>query len=566
MDQKQSHTRDAPRSARDSKIAELVEETHRVLTAHQRLRSLMTASSSVVEELDLEHVLRHIVDTAVSLVDAQYGALGIVDSDGRLERFIHVGIPKHIAQEIGSLPRGHGLLGAELYQDGPIRLDHLGEDPRSIRFPERHPPMDAFLGVPIRIQGETYGNLYLTNRAGGAFTQEDEELVTALAATAATAITNARLYLAARNAQRMSATLTEVSGELLASSGKDAFGVVTDHVSDLIEADLVSIVVPGRVRGEFRVETARGDLGSRMEGLTLASSDPAKPEAETGGDGAPPHEPRGQAPFREPLQGGSTLAVPLIVSGDTLGFLCVSRASHGSLFTAQEFATLSKFAEKVGITVALAWARADRQRLDVVEDRARMARDLHDHVIQRLFGMGLGLQAFAAKEPAHAEVIEAHVVQVDAAIADIRTAIFSLNIDGSFESVRHRLLDVALELTPALNYAPRVTFGGPVDLVVIGKLADDVVAVVRESLTNVARHSRAKTAAVSVDVTGALVSVQVVDDGCGLPAEPVRASGTANLRVRAQAHGGEFSLTNRSSRGARACWQVPLPSVSEATA
>ncbi|MBE1524982.1 sensor histidine kinase [Nesterenkonia lutea] len=525
----------------------------------------MTASSSVVEELDLEHVLRHVVDTAVSLVDAQYGALGIVDSDGRLERFIHVGMPEQVAQEIGSLPRGHGLLGAELYQDGPIRIDHLGADPRSIGFPERHPPMDAFLGVPIRIRGETYGNLYLTNRADGPFTEEDEELVAALASTAATAITNARLYLAAQNAQRMSATLTEVSGELLASSGKDAFGVVADHVSDLIEADLVSIVVPGREAGEFRVETARGDQAPSVRGMRLPSEDRGHTRGDTGSDEGREHEARGRPPFEEPLRGGATLAAPFVISGETLGFLCASRRAHGPSFTAQDFDTLSEFAEKVGITVALAWARADRQRLDVVEDRARMARDLHDHVIQRLFGMGLGLQALAATEPAHAETLDMHVAQIDAAIADIRTAIFSLNVDDSFESVRHRLMDVAAELTPALNYSPRVTFGGPVDLIVIGQLADDVVAVVRESLTNVARHSRATTALVSVDVTDALVRVQVVDDGVGLPSGPVRASGTANLLVRARAHSGEFTLTNRSSHGARACWQVPLPSVLEET-
>lgn len=551
-------TTEAPLSARDSEIAELIEETHRVLTAHERLRALMTASSVVAEELDLEQVLRHIVTTAVSLVDAQYGALGIIDAGSRLERFIHVGMPVEVAERIGNLPEGHGLLGAGIYGDGPIRLQDLSTDPRSVGFPAHHPPMSTFLAVPIRIHGEDYGNLYLTNRAGGNFTVEDEELVTALAATAATAINNARRYQSARSAQKMSATLAEVSGLLLASAGRDAFGVVVDHVTDLIDADLTSVVVPGALKEDFTVQTARGEGALMAEGMTL----PAR-SLRRGDDADRTPRIPGEPPFREPLEGCTTIAVPLIIADQQVGFLCATRKAPAARFSASDLVTLTEFAEQTGTTVALAWARADRQRLDLLEDRARTARDLHDHVIQRLFGAGLGLQALATMAPSHAEAIDQHVTQIDAAIADIRTAIFTLSVQDSSESARHRVLNVVAELTPVLSFAPRVSFTGPVDLVVVGSLADDAVAVVRESLSNVARHAHAGSVEVSLDATGSMVTVEILDDGVGMREGAGRASGTANLRTRALAHGGEFRLEDREGGGALASWQVPHPHLQE---
>lgn len=551
-----------PQSARENKIAELIEETHRVTTAHERLQSLMTASSVVVEDLDLEHVLRHIVETAVSLVNAEYGALGIVDGDNRLERFIHVGISECVAAQIGSLPEGHGLLGPAIYRNGPIRLDEPGADPRSVGFPAHHPPMSAFLGVPIRIQEKAYGNLYLANGAGGSFTPEDEELVIALAATAASAINNARLYQDVKRAQQMSATLSDVSGTLLASAGKDAFGVLADHLGALLDADVFSVVVPGPVEGEFFAEAARGVLGARVQGTVLPTVVPGRSNGARLKETSSPVS-SGRCPFEGPLVGGSTIAVPLVISGEEVGYLCATRIENGPSFTSADLETVVEFAQQAGTTVSLALARADRQRLDLIEDRARTARDLHDHVIQRLFGTGLGLQAFALTEPAHAEVIEKHIVQIDAAIVDIRTAIFTLNIEDSLESARHRLLDLIAEMAPILAYSPRISFVGPVDLVVVGKLADDVIAVVRESLTNVARHAQAHSAIVRVEVTGAKVTIQIVDDGVGISAQAKRASGTVNLGTRATARGGQFSFKNRRSGGTRACWQVPLPPVLE---
>jgi signal transduction histidine kinase len=206
------------------------------------------------------------------------------------------------------------------------------------------------------------------------------------------------------------------------------------------------------------------------------------------------------------------------------------------------------------------------QRLEhgaVLEERARIARDLHDHVIQRLFGTGLGLVALAAIDPEHAATIDRHVAEIDAAIADIRTAVFTLNPRPLLGSARHRLLDVLTDLTPNLATPPRVRFAGPIDLVLTGGLADDVVAVVRESLTNVSRHARARTAHVDIAVSEAEVTVTVDDDGVGVNRAATRSSGVASLAERARGHGGTFVLEPRHTGGTRARWHVPLDHVSD---
>lgn len=557
MSDEPSRFPDVPELELESTIGELIERAQRVLVVQGRLRNLLHANRVVVEDLDLEQVLRHIVEAARSLVDAQYGALGVVDPDGRLERFIHVGMDDEVADRIGHLPEGHGLLGAVIERDEPIRLVDLGADHRSIGFPAHHPPMGTFLGVPIHIRDATYGNLYLTNRADGPFTAEDEELVTALAATAAIAIDNARLYEESRRAQRLSTALAEVTATLLAPETADAFGVVAERVASLVDVDLVTVVAPGP-SGELQVDTARGVGAAAVEGTVLPAGDSIVARAIAGGhvvtsDDAPA--------FGDQLGGGSTIAVPLIVSGTPVGALCVTRRGDGRRFSAAELEIVSEFAAQAGLAVALAWARADRQRLDLIEDRARIARDLHDHVIQRLFAAGLGLQALAARAPVQAGAIDGHVADLDAAIGDIRTAIFALRTEATADSARRRLLDVTTEIAPGLRSAPRVTFNGPVDLVVVGALTDDVLAVVRETLTNVARHAQADSTAVDVTVTMSDVVITVDDDGIGIPPRLVRASGTANLDHRARSWGGTFTLKRRGSGGTRACWHVPLPPV-----
>lgn len=556
---------DASHSELEDTIGDLLDRAGRVLAAQGRLRSLLMANRVIVDGLELDEVLGHITEAAIGLVSAEYGALGVIGPDGGLERFIHVGISAEEARSIGHLPTGRGLLGAVIDGDGPIRLEDIGADPRSVGFPPHHPPMCGFLGVPIRVRGEAYGTLYLANRAGSSFSAEDEELVVALAATAGVAIDNARMYEEARRRQRLSTAISEVAAALLAPDAGDAFDVVAERVASLSGADLVTVVVP-RSSERFGVAVARGVGAHAIEGTILSGGDSIVARVIAGGRIVTSHDDIDGLPFEERLAGGSTIAVPLVVSGVTVGALCVTRGADGSSFSAVDLETVSEFAGQAGLAVALAWARADRQRLAVIEERARIARDLHDQVIQRLFGAGLGLQALAEAVPEHAATLGIHIDEIDAAIADIRTAVFTLRSRNASASTRHRILDAVSESTQGLRATPRVTFAGPVDLLVVGELADDVVAVVRETLSNVARHANAESTAVDVTVSRLEVVVLVEDDGVGIPERIRRRSGIANLGERARARGGGFTLERRQSGGTRARWHVPFAMESEASA
>jgi len=547
---------DGPRSEFERSISELVERAEKVLSTQGRLRSLLQANRVVVEELELSQVLRRIAEAAVSLVNAQYGALGVISPDGHLEQFIHVGMPQIDADRIGHLPEGRGLLGAVIDERQSIRLAHLHDDARSAGFPEHHPKMDGFLGVPIRVRDEVYGNLYLTNPAAGEFTQEDEELITALAATAGIAIDNARLFDESRRRQRWSAALAEVTSALLSGASDDVLGVVADRVASVIDADLVCVVV--QVDDEtLLVDTARGENSAELVARRYPSAASLVGAALESGQVAVSTDV--QAAGDEPMR-GLTVALPLLAFERPLGALTISRAEGGAGFTPAELEMASDFARQASVAIELARGRADRQRLELVEDRNRIARDLHDHVIQRLFGSGMTLQAIASTAPESTRAAIAEQVEaIDAAISEIRTAVFTLTSRSSgAPALRHRVLDVVAESSAGLASAPRLTFSGPVDLLIEGELADDVVAVVREGLANVARHASARSADVAIVVDDAGVIVTVDDDGRGMSHASRRSSGTANLRARAERHGGEFELLGRESGGTRLRWTALL--------
>lgn len=557
----------APRSELERTVEQLVEIAQRVLETQSRLRNLMQANRSVVEQLELNQVLRTIAEAAVSLVGSRYGALGVISPDGLLERFIHVGMPQADADAIGHLPEGHGILGAVIESAAPIRLEHLGADPRSVGFPEHHPPMDGFLGVPIRVRGEVYGNLYLTDRIEGAFTEEDEELVGALAATAGVAIDNARLFDEVRRRERWSAALAEISSVLFSGEIDDALGVVVDKVASFLGVHLVCLVVPVG-GGNLRVEHARGAdadmvLGrvypeqGTLVGRALENLQPTLSDGQAAGH---------RFPWQPEV--GPSVAIPLTsTSGARFGALTLSRAVGGARFADSDLEMASSFATQAGLAIELTQARRDRIRserdrrqLELAEDRNRTARDLHDHVIQRLFAAGLALQVVETVAPDSLKPrIGEQVDAIDEAIAQIRTAIFTLQGRPARSALlRHRVLDLVEEVAPSLSGPPTLTFTGPVDLVTDEDLIADVEAVIRESVSNVARHADATTCAISITLAGSQVEVQVVDDGVGIPDARDRSSGLSNLRERAAARGGRFSVAAGPERGTRLLWAAPV--------
>lgn len=532
-----------------------------------RLRRLLDVVPQVIGELDLAHVLERIIEAAVDLVDARWGALGVIGSDGGLEQFVHVGMAPPEVTAIGHLPEGHGILGAVIDSGEPIRLAHLSEDSRSTGFPRHHPHMDAFLGVPIRIRDRIFGNLYLTNHDGGPeFSEEDQRLVGSLAAVAAVAIENARLYDESVRRERWSSALAEVTAALLSEDTVDILAVLAERVASVIESELVSVVVAdGTDDGEpmLRVDTARGVGAEELVGRRFAAEGTLSGRAIASGAIASldATDPRDSVVREGP---SAAMALPVRAGDQVLGALSVYRAPGAPRFTDAERAMASEFALQAGVAIELTRGRADRQRLLLVEDRSRIARDLHDHVIQRLFGTGLALQAVGARNPGAAEAIGAQVDAIDAAIGEIRTAIFALAPrPGSDGALRHRLLDVATEAAHGLENPPLMTFAGPVDLLITGQLADDVLAVVRESLANAARHARATRVEVAVAVDDERVVVTIDDDGIGVPDAVHRASGSRNLDDRARRRRGSFDLSRRPEGGTRARWSVPVGAATE---
>jgi signal transduction histidine kinase len=555
---------DEPRGELDLALDNLVARARDVLKIQGRLRSLLRANQAIVEQLDLPVVLERIVASAVELVGAKYGALGVVSIDGSLEQFINVGMTPEQITAIGHLPEGHGLLGALIDDPHPIRLEKLSDDERSIGFPVGHPPMGAFLGVPVRVRDSVYGNLYLSNEDSKSFSAEDEQLVTALAATAGVAIENARLYAETKRRQAWSAASAEFTANLLAPENADAIAILAGRVLELSAADVVWVLLPGETPAELVIAIARGDDESNMQGSSITEIDSMTADIIRGGM---PRQVDDGIDLGFMLSDGRSLgpamAVPLMTDGLAEGVLLVARMQGGLPFAVTDLEMAADFAGQASVAMELEAARAARQRMVVLEDRGRIARDLHDHVIQQLFGTGLELQSIAGglpMGPVSDRIIQS-VTDLDATISQIRTIIFALSahVNEAPTSVRHWIIDLANELAPALTSTPAVSFAGPVDLIVTDDLADDVIAVAREALVNVIKHADATRTSVSLAVRDGQVYLEIADDGHGFDEAP-RRSGVANLEHRAVSRGGVF-VVESGAEGTRILWQVPYEKV-----
>ncbi|MEO7017253.1 MAG: GAF domain-containing sensor histidine kinase [Leifsonia sp.] len=550
---------DAPRGELDRALLDLVERAREVMQTQGRLRALVRANQAVVSHLDLPTVLRTIVDAAVELVGARYGALGVIDEHGGLEQFIHVGMTSTDVESIGHLPEGHGLLGALIDDPRPIRLDRIDDDPRSVGFPRGHPAMDSFLGVPIRVRDSVYGNLYLTNHAVGRFTQEDEQLAKALAATAGFAIDNARLFAETQARQAWSAASAEVTSALLSGDAGDALVELVEHVEQLANSDAVLVLTAERDARDVTVLLARGAHGAEFDGSVHAldsallrgaieSSQPQRVELFDGDS------------FRTgSWDPGPALIVPLQTADEVGSVLVAMRGVGENPFSVFELERVADIAGQAGLAMELANARADRQRMLLLEDRTRIARDLHDHVIQQLFAAGLELQGIEAELGAGrlAARIDSTVGSLDEAIAQIRTIIFALSHRGGpGTGLRHRLIELADRVSGGLAHPATFVFSGPVDLAVSNDVADDAVAFIGEALTNVARHARATNTSVAVTAVADLLTVVVEDDGVGI-GTTTRRSGLRNITERAESHGGTLSIESGGT-GTRLTWTVPF--------
>jgi signal transduction histidine kinase len=551
---------DDARGELDRALSDLMNRAQDVLATQGRLRALLRANQAVIEHIDLPVVLRRIVEAGVELVGAQYGALGVISPDGGLEQFIHVGMPEELAVAIGHLPEGHGLLGALIEDPHAIRIPELSADSRSVGFPAHHPPMHSFLGVPIRVRDEVYGNLYLSNQATGEFSDEDESLITALAATAGIAIENARLFAETHRRQAWAAASAEITGALLSSDDVDVIATLATRVLGLADADVVWVLQASDDSDLMRVGTARGIDEDLIQGtlIPLAGSLSASVL-----EGRQPRLIDDSAEYNLVLSGdralGPVMAVPLVSLGRTTGVMLVGRLRQAPRFRRSDLEMAADFAGQASVAMELSIARATRERVALLEDRGRIARDLHDHVIQQLFAAGMELQTVAgATSPQIAARITQTVADIDASISHIRTVVFALSRPSQdhHAPVRHVIIDLANEVAPRLARTPNVSFSGPVDLVITGDLADDVIAVVREALMNVVKHAAAQNTSVELAITDADVQLRITDDGHGAK-DSTRRSGVSNLQQRATQRGGSF-VFDSDDTGTRLTWTVPL--------
>ncbi len=529
---------------------------------HTRVRALLEAVVAVTADLDLPAVLQRIVAAACTLADAEYGALGVIGdqrSSGGLVEFVTHGLTDAQREAIGDLPRGHGVLGVLIDEPRPLRMDDIAQHPRSHGFPPHHPPMHTFLGVPVRVGGNVFGNLYLSEkRGGGSFTQEDENVVGALALVAGTAVDKARLFAQSERRHRWLEAAATITTTLLRRGGRaEVLALVARLARETADADVAAVLLPSD-DGELIIEVVDGANAAQLQDALVPV---AGPFAEMLRTGAPLLS--GTVPVLGPSLRRVILA-PLDPEPAARGALLVAWArEHRHGVDDQEMRMIAGFAEQAALALALGRAQSDRARIAVYEDRDRIARDLHDSVVQRLFAAGLSLRGLSRSTLSEDERSRrsARVVDdLDATVKDIRRTIFRLHRRPGEGDLDTDLEAVAAAAEGSLGFAPELEVTGPTERVP-ESLHEDVVAVVREGLANAARHAGAAAARVEVVVSDDGLSVAVLDDGSGI--EPGgRRSGLSNMAARAQLAGGSFEVGRRADGpGTRLTWRVPLERV-----
>ncbi len=555
-----------PQLRLDDLLTELQSRLQTVLATRDRVYALLEAVVAVGANLDLELALEKIVEAAITLVRARYGALGVIGDGGRLVEFIPVGLADEQIAAIHHWPEGLGLLGALISDPRPLRLPDIAASPQSHGFPPGHPPMRSFLGVPIRVRNEVYGILYLTEKEGGAdFDEEDESLLVALAAAAGVAIDNARLYEEARRQQRWLRASGEVTRRLLSGASSDEMlALITRQTLDMSGADLVALAVPTPDGQQLVIQHAAGaaaadaiglvlPAGRSLSGQVMASGEPVT-VADFG------HDERVAGAARENMPLGPAILLPLGQPGDVRGVFTVGREPGSMPLSPQATEMISTFAAQAAIGLELADHRSDAERLAILQDRDRIARDLHDLVIQRLYATGMSLQGAMPllTRPEAASRVSNAVDALDETIREIRSAIFSLQArgDGRSQGLRAQVLDVVDQMSALLGFAPALRLVGPLDETVPTGVGEHLLGALREALSNAARHAHASRVDVTVQADTEL-ALRVRDDGAGMGGS-TRRSGLANLAERATELGGKLAITPAEGGGTQLDWRVPL--------
>jgi signal transduction histidine kinase len=559
-----------PQLRMDELLGELQSRLQALLATRDQMHALLEAVVAVGSDLNLESMLRRIVAAAVSLAGARYGALGVVGENNRLAEFVPVGLTEAQIGKIDHWPRGEGILGLLIHDPKPLRLADIAQHPDSAGFPEGHPPMRSFLGVPVRVRGEVFGNLYLTEKAGGGeFTEDDEAVVSALGAAAGVAIENARLYEDSQRQQRWLRATGELATRLLSGTEPaEVLAEVTRQARELSGADLAVLALPDEDRKRLVIRYAAGEGAEAARGLVLPAGRSLSGRVLDSGESLAvadfAADDRTAEVARQAMGDlGPAVVFPLGAPGNVRGVLTIGRC-HGALpFPPAAVQVVASFAAQAGIALELAEHRREAEQMSLFADRDRIARDLHDQVIQRLYATGLSLQAIlpVVVRPEVGKRIQDAVDALDETIKEIRGTIFALQsrTADDLPSLRGQIIAVVDEMAPMLGFTPAVRLGEGLDDHVTGEPAEHVLTVLREALSNAARHARASRVDVSVEVGSDLI-LRVADDGIGIPPGS-RRSGLANLAERAERLGGKLHIGHSdqaAGTGTVLEWRVPL--------
>jgi len=533
----------------------------------ERGARLLEAGMVMASELSLPLVLQRIVELAVELTDANYGAVGVLGSgEERLAEFITTGLSDEARALIGHIPKGLGVLGQLIDDPRPLRLSRVDGHPASIGFPPNHPPMVTFLGAPVMARGRVFGNIYLTEKAGGRdFSQEDEDALVVLAAQAGVAIANARLFEENERRRRSLEAVSELSDRII--SGDNTASVletVAENARELVHAHL-SMIVGRRGAGAPTVMVADGYAAETLRGMLVPADDSISGEVIRTGRTTVVEDAFAQdhayGPLVRSADMGPTIFVPLRLHGQVFGTLSVANRRGGRAFSADDVALVQTFANQASVALENGSAKEDRERLSLLDERERIGQELHDGVIQSLFAVGMSLQgtAMASSEPATQKRLESAVDELDRAIIDIRQYIFGLRpavlVDRSLGAALQEVVQEVAEASGMVIVADVL----PAAAAGIAPLSADVLQLVREALSNVRRHAGASTCRVSLRLDQGFAVLEVDDDGTGFDAVTVRKGlGLQNLRRRAQRMGGSAVIESVPGEGTVVSIRLPI--------
>ena len=527
---------------------------------------LLEAGLTLASELSLPIVLQRIVDLAAEVTDARYGAMGVIGEKGSLVEFVTTGISARERRQIGPLPQGRGILGILIQDPRPVRIKNIAEHEKSVGFPPHHPAMHSFLGAPVQAMGRVFGNIYLAEkRTAEEFSEEDQESLVVLATQAGVAIANASLYAEIRTRERWLDALRDITNQVLSSADSNTLmEKIAERALDLASADVATIVTESGA-GELVVAASVGARSGELLGQTMPADQSISGQVMRSGRSLALADLSADRRAFQPIvrlgRHGPGFFIPLRVPGGAAGTLMVANLKGGRHFDETTRKIVESFTDQASVAIEFDKAQADLRRLGLMEERERIAKDLHDGIIQSVFAVGMNLQgaAILAGSPETAARIESSVEELDKVIRDLRNYIFGLRPG----ILADRQLDQALRvLGQDLESRSQISVKVEVDAALAAALSShstDIVQLTREALSNISRHAQASKVTVRLGRRGSNAVLAIEDDGVGFTQNGNSVgNGIRNMRERAAGLGAALDISSATGKGTRLRLQIPI--------